>query len=98
MYAIRSYYAYEPAGVRVEPWEPNVTALLNPEALKWKDLVEPGTPLPTPWPKEEFEAHAREIQERRAQIRAENRPEEDRITSYNVCYTKLLRCSSTSAP
>ena len=31
-----------------EPWEPNLTALLNPAALKWRDLVEPGTPIPTP--------------------------------------------------
>ena len=32
----------------VEPWEPNLTALLDPSALKWRDLVEPGTPIPTP--------------------------------------------------
>jgi IgA Peptidase M64/Peptidase M64 N-terminus len=31
-----------------EPWEPNVTALHDPSALKWRDLVEPGTPVPTP--------------------------------------------------
>ena len=67
--------AYLPATDRQEPWEPNVTALLDPAALKWRDLVPPGTPLPTPWPKEEFERHARGIQERRRQIRAENRPE-----------------------
>ena len=47
--------AYLPPADRVEPWEPNVTALLDPATLKWKDLVEPGTPLPTPWPKEQFE-------------------------------------------
>ena len=41
-----------PPADRVEPWEPNVTALLDPAALKWKDLVTPGTPLPTPWHKE----------------------------------------------
>lgn len=34
--------------VKAEPWEPNVTALLDPAGLKWRDLVEPGTPLPTP--------------------------------------------------
>jgi hypothetical protein len=33
---------------KVEPWEPNITALLDPRQLKWRDLVEPGTPLPTP--------------------------------------------------
>lgn len=36
------------APVKVEPWEPNITALHDPSALKWRDLVEPGTPLPTP--------------------------------------------------
>ena len=34
-----------------------------------------GTPIPTGWPKEEFERHARAIQERRRAIRAANRPE-----------------------
>ena len=51
-----------------EPWEPNVTALHDPPALKWKDLVTPGTPLPTPWDKEAFEKHTRAIQERRRDI------------------------------
>jgi hypothetical protein len=32
-----------------EPWEPNVTALLDPSKLKWADLMEKTTPLPTPW-------------------------------------------------
>ena len=36
------------APVKVEPWEPNITALHDPSTLKWRDLVEPGTPLPTP--------------------------------------------------
>lgn len=32
----------------VEPWEPNITALLDPDKLKWGDLVEQGTEIPTP--------------------------------------------------
>jgi hypothetical protein len=36
------------AAIKAEPWEPNVTALHDPSMLKWRDLVEPGTPLPTP--------------------------------------------------
>jgi hypothetical protein len=67
--------AYLPAGNRVEPWEMNVTALHDPATLKWKDLVTPGTPLPTPWPKAAFEEHSRAIQSRRRAIRAANRPE-----------------------
>jgi IgA peptidase M64/peptidase M64-like protein len=67
--------AYLPATDRVEPWEPNVSALVDPSALKWKDLVAPGTPLPTPWPKEEFENRSRETQERRRKIRESKSPE-----------------------
>jgi len=31
-----------------EPWEPNLTLLKTGVPLKWRDLVEPGTPVPTP--------------------------------------------------
>ena len=62
---------------RTEPWEPNVTALLDPAQLKWKDLVEPGTPLPTPWNKSEFESFEAEIQKQRRTLRADGRPESE---------------------
>jgi hypothetical protein len=67
--------AYETGGEKSEPWEPNVTALQDPAKLKWRDLVEPGTPLPTPWDKEAFEKRSRQIQERRRKLRAERAPE-----------------------
>ncbi len=67
--------AYAPTTERREPWEPNVTALHDPAKLKWRHLVAPGTPLPTPWAKEAFEARSREIQAKRRKIRAERRPE-----------------------
>jgi len=67
--------AYLPATTREEPWEPNITALLDPDALKWKDLVTPGTPLPTPWPKEAYETASRASQARRAELREDGRPE-----------------------
>ncbi|HZQ25310.1 MAG TPA: M64 family metallopeptidase [Terriglobales bacterium] len=69
--------AYTPASQKSEPWEPNVTALLNPGKLKWRDLVAPGTPLPTPWRKDEFESYERDIQKQRRQLRAANRPESE---------------------
>ena len=73
-----SAVAYGPAPAeRVEPWEPNATALLDPKNLKWKDLVTPGTPIPTPWTKEEFEKTSRDFQKRRREIRAANGPEEE---------------------
>jgi hypothetical protein len=69
--------AYAPVENVVEPWEPNVTALLEHDALKWRHLVARSTPVPTPWPKEAFEAYQRDVQARRKQIRAERRPEGD---------------------
>jgi hypothetical protein len=76
--------AYE-TGVseRPEPYEPNITALHDPANLKWKDLVEPGTPLPTPWDKEEYEKHARAVQEQRRKLRAEHAPEEEMEKLFN---------------
>jgi len=70
-----SSVSYEIPDVSLEPWEPNVTALLDPENLKWKDLVEPGTPIPTPWDKEKFDAHSQEIQKERTTLRAAKVPE-----------------------
>lgn len=69
---------YGPAdAARVEPWERNATALKDPAQLKWKDLVAPGTPLPTPWNKESFDSHSNQIQQRRQKVRADRRPESD---------------------
>ena len=86
-----SSVAYGPATERVEPWEPNATALLSTGSepgiagspgdlravLKWKDLVSADTPIPTPWDKENFETYSREIQKRRAQLRKDKRPESE---------------------
>lgn len=67
--------AYQASGARLEPWEPNVTALRDPARVKWKRHVHAGTPLPTPWPKQDYEAYSRDYQKRRAALRAQNRPE-----------------------
>lgn len=32
----------------IEPWEPNITTLVDFES-KWKEMVKPGVPVPTPW-------------------------------------------------
>jgi len=69
--------AYEPVTRIVEPWQPNVTAMLDAGRLKWRERTDKSTPLPTSWPKEEFEAREREFQARRKQIRAEGRPESE---------------------
>ena len=44
----------------VEPWEPNITALLDPQNIKWKRFVDKDTPIPTPWEKEEYDSIATE--------------------------------------
>jgi hypothetical protein len=70
-----SSVAYEAPDKIVEPYEPNVTALLDPDELKWRHLVAADTPLPTPWPKDEYEEHSLVYQARRATMRRENVPE-----------------------
>ncbi len=85
-----SSVAYTGPAERVEPWEPNATALLGDAPfvagaskspgdlrafLKWKDLISPDTPIPTPWNKDAFESYSREIQKRRAEIRKQKLPE-----------------------
>ena len=69
--------AYASGTERPEPWEPNVTALLDPAQLKWKRHVAPATPLPTPWPKAEYEAYQREHQAKRVALRKAKRPESE---------------------
>lgn len=63
--------------VTMEPWELNVTALLDKNNLKWKDLVEKDTPIPTPWNKEEFDKFGYEIQQERSELRAKKVPESE---------------------
>ena len=67
-----SSVAYEAPTEIIEPYQPNVTALLDPAQLKWRHLVDDDTPLPTPWPKDDYEAHSLAFQARRANMREEN--------------------------
>ena len=73
-YYFNADVAYSPANTRVEPWEPNITALLDPHHVKWQSLVESGTPLPTPWPKDCYENSLRDSAKLVEKMRAENRP------------------------
>jgi len=71
-----SSIAYEMPEIKVEPWEVNITALFDKNSLKWKDLVEAGTPIPTPWNKEPFDQFGYRIQQERDSLRAAKVPEE----------------------
>jgi len=51
--------------VEHEPAEPNITALLDPENLKWKHLLSKGVELPTPWAKNKFDSKDLEWQAKR---------------------------------
>ena len=54
----------------VEPWEPNITALLDPSNVKWKNLMDEDTPVPTPWNKQQYDAIPRiEAQKRYSFLR-----------------------------
>lgn len=89
-----SAVAYESGGERPEPWELNATA--DPQAAKWRDLIAPGTPLPTPWEKQAFEAAQKEIQAQRRKIRAEKRPEAEMEALFRDEREKMTRLLASS--
>lgn len=60
-----SYEDFYPSGV--EPTEPNITALLDPENLKWKDLLTPGLSVPTDWGEKAYDS----LKTRRSELVAE---------------------------
>lgn len=70
-----SSVSYEVPEVKVEPWEKNITALFDKDKLKWNDLVDPATPLPTPWNKEVFDSRGYAIQKERDSLRKALVPE-----------------------
>jgi len=51
-----------------EPVEPNITALLDPENLKWEDHIEEGTEVPTPWEKEGYDLESTAYQKARTNL------------------------------
>ena len=48
-----AYNEFYPKGV--EPTEANITALLDPNSIKWQHLVTRGLPIPTPWEKDQYD-------------------------------------------
>jgi len=81
-----AYNDFYPRGV--EPADPNLTALLDPRTLKWRDLVTGGTPVPTPWEKaaydkmdEAYQKVRREMNARIAKLKREGAPAADIATA-----------------
>ncbi len=60
--------AYQVSLPEYEPNDPNVTALFDPENLKWKHLVEEGTPIPTFWDQAAYDSIAVEYRQQRRQL------------------------------
>ena len=61
-----SYNDFYPRGV--EPAERNITALLPDGRPKWESLLAADTPVPTDWPKAEYEAMDGAYQQRRGEL------------------------------
>jgi len=61
-----AYNEFYPKGI--EPTEENITALLDPSNLKWKDLVTAGTAVPTPWEKRAFDEMDNAYQKIRGEV------------------------------
>jgi hypothetical protein len=63
-----AYNNFYPRGV--EPLEPNITALLDPAKLKWKDQVSSGIAIPTPWEKADYDRMDNAYQKVRQEVNA----------------------------
>ncbi len=68
-----SYNEFFPEGQ--EPHEPNITRLLDPDNVKWKHLLTPDIPIPTPWGQDEIAA----LEAQGAVLRGEMRTELARL-------------------
>ncbi len=64
-----AYNDFYPAGI--EPLEPNITAFLDVNKLKWKELLTLKKNLPVSWEKEEFEKLDASLQQERAELEKE---------------------------
>ena len=69
-----AYQDFNPPGT--EPWEPNVTALLDPKNPKWGNLIAKNTPVPTPWDQDTYDKTMLGFEKRRRELREKNAPEE----------------------
>ncbi len=77
-----AYNDFYPKGI--EPLEPNLTALLDPAVLKWKELLTPGLEIPTPWEKEAYDEmdygwqkRRREMNDRIAELKRNEAPADE---------------------
>jgi len=67
--------AYEMGSDIIEPYELNVTTHTEKDKIKWGDMIDKDTPLPTPWGQEKFDKHGNKIQKKREELRAQKADE-----------------------
>lgn len=72
-----SSVAYELPETLTEPYELNVTTHTERDKIKWAELIDEHTPVPTPWGKEAFDRHSRDIQQQRKELRLAKAPEKE---------------------
>jgi hypothetical protein len=53
-----------------EPWEPNVTALLDRGKVKWAQFASPAIALPTPWKQDAYDETSLAFQKVRGELRS----------------------------
>lgn len=77
-----AYEDFYPAGY--EPAEPNITAALDPNDIKWKHLMPKGMEVPTPWEKKDYDVMStawmkvrNELNDRIAELRRTGAPERE---------------------
>lgn len=63
-----SNVAYQVSQPEFELNEPNITALFDPENLKWKHLIDEDTPTPTPWGQDAYDSIAVVYQQNRREM------------------------------
>ena len=90
-----AYSDFYPAGV--EPNAPNITALLDPENIKWKAFLSDGIELPTPWKKAAYDSMDLIWQKKRRELNSKiatltrNKAPEREIKSAEALYDRLDR-------
>ena len=75
--------------IDIEPWEPNITVLLDRNHSKWQDLIEPGIPVPTPWNKEVYDQYEIEYNQLKQKMNSEN-AFQSKLDSLTIIHDQLI--------
>ncbi|MFH1196767.1 MAG: M64 family metallopeptidase [bacterium] len=94
-----AYGDFYPAGV--EPVEPNITRLLDPQNPKWKELIDAEIEIPTPWEKENYDKmdltwqkERRELNKHIAELKRNKAPQNEIDAAQNEYNEKDLMHSN----